>query len=70
MLGYEGVERKEEVLIRCLERNGTGKWRLGRRVAGAIKLLVNPASLRLQCVRTLHEGLFAPVLMRGSKTMI
>ena len=42
----------------------------GRRVAGAIRYLVNARSLQLDCARVLHESLLVPVLMYGSETMI
>ena len=42
----------------------------GRRVAGAIRFLVNAKSLQLECARVLQESLLVPVLMHGSETMI
>ena len=42
----------------------------GRRVAVAIRYLVNARSLQLDCARVLHESLLVPVLMYGSETMI
>ena len=42
----------------------------GRKVAGAIRSLVIVRGLHLDCARALHEGLFVPVLLYGSKTMI
>ena len=42
----------------------------GRSVAGAIKSLVNPRSLKLECAKVLRESLLGPVLRYGSKTMI
>ena len=42
----------------------------GRRVAGAIRSLVNARGLQLECARVLHETLFVPVLKYGSETMI
>ena len=42
----------------------------GRRVAGAIRFLVNARSLQLECARVLHESLLVPVLTYGSETMI
>ena len=35
----------------------------GRRVAGAIRPLVNTRDFQLECVRVLHETLLVPVLM-------
>ena len=37
----------------------------GRRVAGAIRSLVNVKGLQLECARILHESLFVPVLIYG-----
>ena len=42
----------------------------GRRVAGAIRSLVNAWDLQLQCARVLHETLLVPVLIYGSETML
>ena len=43
----------------------------GRRVAGAIRPLLNARDLRLQFARVLHDSLLLmPVLMYGSETMI
>ena len=42
----------------------------GRRVAGAIRSLVNARYLHLDCARFLHETLLVPVLMYGSETML
>ena len=42
----------------------------GRRVAGALRSLVNARSLQLDCARVLHESLLVPVLTYGSVTMI
>ena len=39
----------------------------GRRVAGAIRSLVNARSLQLKGVRVLHESLMVPVLTYGSE---
>ena len=47
-------------------RKGTS-W---RRVAGAIRSLVNAWDLQLECARVLHETLLAPVLTYGSETML
>ena len=40
-----------------------------RRVAGAIRSLVNAMSLQLECARVLQESLLVPVLTYGSETM-
>ena len=42
----------------------------GRRVAGALRPLVNTKSLQLEYVRVLYESLVVPVLRYGSETMI
>ena len=42
----------------------------GRRVAGAIRSLVNIRDFQLECARVLHETLLVPVLMYGSETML
>ena len=42
----------------------------GRRVADAIKFLVNAKDLQIECVRVLHETLLVPVLMYDSETML
>ena len=41
-----------------------------RRVAGAIRSMVNARSLHLECARVLHELFGVPVLTYGSETMI
>ena len=40
-----------------------------RRVAGAIRSLVNSRNLHLRCARVLHETLFLNIFMYGSDTM-
>ena len=42
----------------------------GRRVADAIRSLVNVKDLKFVCVIVLHETLLVPVLMYGSKTIL
>ena len=42
----------------------------GRRVAGAIRSLVNGRDLQRECARFLHETLLVPVLMYGNETML
>ena len=52
--------------------DGTGCSRMvtsGRKVAGAIRSLVNAMDLKLEWARVLHEGLLVPVRMYGSETM-
>ena len=46
------------------------KMASGRRNAGAVRSLVNSRNFQLECARVLHETLFVPVLMYGSKTML
>ena len=43
---------------------------IGRRVAYAIRSLVNAKSLQLECARVLHDLLLMPVLMYDSETMM
>ena len=42
----------------------------GRRVADAIRFLVNARDLTVKCATVLHETLLVPVLMYGSETML
>ena len=42
----------------------------GRRVAGAIRFLVDARDLQLECARVLHESLLVPVLLYGSETTL
>ena len=42
----------------------------GRRVAGAIRSLVNARRLQLECAKVLHESLLVPVPTYVSETMI
>ena len=42
----------------------------GRRVASAIRSLVNARDLQLKCARVLHETLLVPVLLHGTETML
>ena len=42
----------------------------GRRVAGAIRTLVNARDLQLESARLLHETMLMPVLMHGTVTML
>ena len=46
------------------------KVAIGRMVAGAVRSLVNPRSLHLECARVLHESLGVPVLTYGNETVI
>ena len=41
----------------------------GRRIAGAIRSLVNTRDLQFECAIVLHERLLVPVLMYGSETL-
>ena len=41
-----------------------------RRVAGAIRSLVNARDLQLECARVLHETLLVSALAYGSETML
>src|SRR5678815_5417319 len=42
----------------------------GRKVAGAIKSLVNVKGLSLECDRVLHDGMLLPVLLYSSETTV
>ena len=42
----------------------------GRKLAVAIRALVNVRDLHLECVRGLHETLLVPVLPYGSEAII
>ena len=42
----------------------------GRKVAGAIRFLVNARGLQLDCERMLHKALLVLVLLHISETMI
>ena len=55
--GTDGVECSRKVV----------SW---RRVAGAIRSLVNVRDLQLECARVLHETLLVPVFIYASKTML
>ena len=59
-----------------LEESGRGEAEcrrnvvIGRRVAGAIRSLVNASRMQLECAGVLHERLLKPVLMYGNERMI
>ena len=59
-----------------LDESGTGeaecsrKVASGRRVAGAVRSLVNARSLQLECARVFRESLLVPILMYGSERII
>ena len=61
-------------LGRVLNESGTDgaecsrKEASGKRVAGAIRSLVNARELQLECARVFHETLLVPLLMYGSET--
>ena len=42
----------------------------GKRVAGAIRSLINARDLQFQCARVLHETLLVAVLMYGMETIL
>ena len=55
----------------CIDEAECSRKRVsGRRVAGAIRSLVNTRSLQLECAKVLHESLLVPVLTCGSETRI
>ena len=45
-------------MMQCLR-----KVESGRKVAGAIRSLVNDKGMQLECARVLHEGFLVPVLL-------
>ena len=53
-----------------LDESGTDEAECSRKVAGAIRFLVNIKDLQLECPRVLHETLFVPVLTYGNETML
>ena len=62
---------KFKLLGFVLDESGTDEAECsGRRVAGAIRSLVNARSLQLECVKVVHESLIVPVLTYGSEAMI
>ena len=52
------------------EADYSRKGASGRRVAGAIRSLVNARDLQFECARVSHETLLVLVLMYGSETML
>ena len=63
--------------LRCvLDESGTNgvecssKRASRRRIAGAIRSLVNAKDSQLECARVLHETLLVPVPMYGKVTML
>ena len=53
-----------------MDESGTDKGECSRKVAFAIRSLVNARSLQLECVIVLHESLLVSVLTYGGETMI
>ena len=53
-----------------LDKLGTDEAECSRKVASAIRSLVNARSLQLERARVLHESLLVPVLTYDSETMI
>ena len=51
------------------DETGTYGAECSRKVAGAIRSLVNARDLQLECARVLHEIQLVPVLMYSSETM-
>ena len=48
----------------------SGKVASGRRVAGAIRSIVNARDLQLECAGVFHETLVVPVLLYGSEAIL
>ena len=55
-----------QVQIRQCQR----KVACGKRVAGAIRSLINPRDMQLQCARVLHKTVLVPVHIYGNETML
>ena len=53
-----------------MDESGTDGVECSRKVAGAIRSLVNARDLQLECARFLHETLLVPVLIYGSDTLL
>src|SRR5678815_5002183 len=78
MLDGEQLEQVSEFkyLRYMLDKKGTDDAEFsrkvvnGRKVAGAIKSLVNVKGLSIECARVLHDGMLLPVLMYSSGTMV
>ena len=60
VLDEAGTDRAE-----CIRKVASG-----RRMAGAIRSLVNPRDLQIECARVLHGTFLVPVLTYGSDTML
>ena len=52
-----------------LDEYGTDGAECSRKVASAIRSLVNTRDLQLECAKVLHETLLAPVLIHGSEML-
>ena len=73
MNGEEGLECNvsEFKYLGCvLDESGTDGAECWRRVAGAIRSLVNVRDLQIEYARVLHETLVVPVLMYDSEIML
>ena len=57
-------------LICVLDESGTDRAKCCRKVVGAVRSLLNARGLKRECIRLLHEGLFASLLMYRSETMV
>ena len=53
-----------------LNEASTDEAECSKKVAGAIRSLVNARDLQLECSRVLHETLLVPVLTYGSDTIL
>ena len=53
-----------------LDEASRGGTECSRKVAGAIRSLVNARDLQLECARVLHETLLVPFLMYGNEIML
>ena len=53
-----------------LDEPGTAGAECNRKMAGAIRSLVNVRDLQLECARVLHETLIVPVLVYGREKIL
>ena len=53
-----------------MDESGTYVTECGRRVAGAIRSMVNARNLQLECARVFHESLLVPALTYCIETVI
>ena len=61
-----------QTLITCIVfwRNQVQMVPSGRKVAGAVRPLVNLSYFQLECIKVLDEALLMPVLLYGSEIVV